>query len=83
MVHFLLNREEYNLDEVTINLSMDNPYDRDHSIVTDYIEQGYKPCSSWFEGMVKKLKYDRRKVAQELECNFLGSGDNVFDPIQE
>jgi hypothetical protein len=29
--------------------------------------------------MVKKLKYDRRKVAQELECNFLGSGDNVFD----
>jgi hypothetical protein len=29
--------------------------------------------------MVKKLKYDRRKVAQELECNFLGSGDNVFE----
>jgi len=29
--------------------------------------------------MVKKLKYDKRKVAQELECNFLGSGDNVFD----
>ena len=79
LVHFLLNREEYNLDEIIINLSMDNPYDRDHSIVTDYIEQGYKPCSSWFEGMVKKLKYDRRKVAQELECNFLGSGDNVFD----
>ena len=49
LVHFLLNREEYNLDEVIINLSMDNPYDRDHSIVTDYIEQGYKPCSSWFE----------------------------------
>jgi hypothetical protein len=44
-------------------------------ILTD----GYKPCSSWFEGMVKKLKYDKRKVSQELECNFLGSGDNVFD----
>jgi hypothetical protein len=29
--------------------------------------------------MVKKLKYDKRKVSQELECNFLGSGDNVFD----
>ena len=29
--------------------------------------------------MVKKLKYDRRKVNQELECKFLGSGDNVFD----
>jgi hypothetical protein len=29
--------------------------------------------------MVKKLKFDRRKVAQELECTFLGSGDNVFE----
>ena len=29
--------------------------------------------------MVKKLKYDKRKVNQELECAFLGSGDNVFD----
>jgi hypothetical protein len=79
VVHFLLNREEYNLDETVIDLSMENSYERDHTRVTDYIAQGYKPCSSWFEGMVKKLKFDRRKVAQELECNFLGSGDNVFD----
>ena len=78
LVHFLLNREDYPIDTI-IDLSMDNPYDRDHTLTTDYIEKGYKPCSSWFEGMVKKLKYDRRKVAQELECNFLGSGDNVFD----
>ncbi len=78
LVHFLLNKEEYSTDAV-ISLSVANPYERDHSIVTDYIKQGYKPCSSWFEGMVKKLKYDRRKVAQELECNFLGSGDNVFE----
>ena len=78
LVHYLLNREDYPLDAV-ISLTNNNPYDRDHTIVTDYISQGYKPCSAWFEGMVKKLKYDRRKVAQELECNFLGSGDNVFD----
>jgi len=78
LVHFLLNREDYPKDTV-LDLSIDNPYERDHSKVTDYISQGYKPCSSWFEGMVKKLKFDRRKVAQELECNFLGSGDNVFD----
>jgi len=78
LVHYLLNREEYK-DDVVIDLSTDKPYERDHSIVTEYIKQGYKPCSSWFEGMVKKLKYDRRKVAQELECNFLGSGDNVFE----
>ena len=42
---------------------------------------GYKPCSSWFEANGKKLKYDKRKVSQELECNFLGSGDNVFDSL--
>jgi len=78
LVHYLLNREEYKQDSI-VSLSIDNPYDRDLEIVKDYINKGYKPCSSWFEGMVKKLKYDRRKVAQELECNFLGSGDNVFD----
>jgi len=78
LVHYLLNREDYPIDTI-IDLSMENPYDRDHNITKDYMEQGYKPCSAWFEGMVKKLKYDRRKVAQELECNFLGSGDNVFD----
>jgi hypothetical protein len=78
IVHFLLNRDEYPND-VVVDLSISNPYERDLSIVKDYISKGYKPCSSWFEGMVKKLKYDRRKVAQELECNFLGSGDNVFE----
>lgn len=78
LVHYLLNREDYPKD-VVIDLSIDNPYDRDHSVVKNYIENGYKPCSPWFESMVKKLKYDRRKVSQELECNFLGSGDNVFD----
>lgn len=78
LVHYLLNKEEYKITDI-IDLSSENPYERDHSKVTELIGQGYKPCSSWFEGMVKKLKYDRRKVAQELECNFLGSGDNVFD----
>ena len=78
LVHFLLNREDYPEDTV-VDLSIENPYERDHAVTTDYINKGYKPCSAWFEGMVKKLKFDRRKVAQELECNFLGSGDNVFD----
>lgn len=78
LVHYLLNREEYTDDDI-VDLSVENPYERDINIITEYVNLGYKPCSSWFEGMVKKLKYDRRKVAQELECNFLGSGDNVFD----
>ena len=78
LVDYLRERENHKNDEV-VDLSVDNPYERDYEIVKDYISRGYKPCSSWFEGMVKKLKYDKRKVAQELECNFLGSGDNVFD----
>ncbi len=78
LVHYLLNKDDYKKEDI-IDLSNENPYERDFDRIKDLIDQGYKPCSSWFEGMVKKLKYDRRKVAQELECNFLGSGDNVFD----
>jgi hypothetical protein len=43
------------------------------------MDNGYKPTSDWFEKMAKKLKFDKRKISQELECNFLGSGDNVFE----
>jgi hypothetical protein len=78
MIHYLLNKEEYTKDDI-LDLSHENSYERDHQVVIDHIEEGYKPCSSWYEGMVKKLKYDKRKVSQEIESNFLGSGDNVFD----
>jgi len=54
----------------------------DFDEIKEKMAAGFKPTSSWFEGMVKKLKYDKRKVSQELECNFLGSGDNVFDSKQ-
>jgi len=78
IVHYLLNREDYPADSI-VNLHNENPYERDFDVVKDYIEQGYKPCSNWYEGMAKKLKFDKRRISQELECNFLGSGDNVFD----
>lgn len=79
IVHFFLNRDEYNLDEVIIDYSHIDPFQRDFDEMKERFAEGYKPSSSWFEAMVKKLKYDKRKVAQELECNFLGSGDNVFE----
>ena len=69
--HYMLNREQYNDNEVVI-------YDFDIEKYQEYQEQGYKPFSSWFESMSKKFKYDRRKIAQELECDFLGSGDGVI-----
>jgi hypothetical protein len=78
IIHYLLNKEEYPDDKI---LSWEGiPFDtRNYDDLKTIMDSGYKPCSDWFERMVKKLKYDKRKVSQELECNFLGSGDNVFD----
>lgn len=80
IIHYLLNKEEYDKDNIISwgNVSFEA---RDYVKLREIMDEGYKPCSSWFEGMVKKLKYDKRKVSQELECNFLGSGDNVFDSV--
>jgi hypothetical protein len=71
ILHYMLNREQYNDDEV---VRTDLPL-KDY---VKHIENGYKPFSSWFEKMSKKFLYDRRKIAQELECDFLGSGDGVI-----
>jgi hypothetical protein len=81
LIHYYLNREDYNQIE-EIDYSKTDFSERDFSVIKKQIASGYKPTSSWFEGMVKKLKFDKRKVSQELECNFLGSGDNVFDSKQ-
>lgn len=81
LIHYFLNREDYKNLEI-IDLSGTDPRTRDFEEIKQKISDGYKPTSSWFESMVKKLKYDKRKVSQELECNFLGSGDNVFDSKQ-
>ena len=78
IIHYLLNKEEYNVSDI-ISWEPIEFSDRNYDDLKKIIEDGYKPCSAWFESMVKKLKYDKRKVSQELECNFLGSGDNVFD----
>jgi hypothetical protein len=75
IIHYFLNREEHLNDDV-INF---NEKQKDYSEINSLILKGYKPTSNWYEKMVKKLKYDKRKVNQELECAFLGSGDNVFD----
>jgi hypothetical protein len=69
--HYMLNREQYDDNDVVL-------YDFDITKYRELEEQGYKPYSSWFESMSKKFKYDRRKISQELECDFLGSGDGVI-----
>ncbi len=71
IVHYMLNREQYDDDEIVMT-------DFEIENYKQYEEEGYKPLSSWFESMSKKFKFDRRKIAQELECDFLGSGDGVI-----
>jgi len=81
IVDYLLNKTERD-DSENISYEHLNAYERDYKEIREYFAQGYKPCSSWYEKMVKKLKYDKRKINQELNCEFLGSGDNVFDNTQ-
>ena len=81
LIHYLLNREEFD-DSKNVSFAHVDPYERDYEELKHFFKQGYKPCSTWYEKMVKKLKYDKRKINQELNCEFLGSGDNVFDNKQ-
>ena len=75
IIHYYLNRHEYQDLEIIDYNGKEKNFDE----IKELVNKGYKPSSSWYESMVKKLKYDKRKVNQELECAFLGSGDNVFD----
>ena len=66
-IHYLLNKTEYTNDDIISwsDIAFEN---RNFEELKMIMDTGYKPCSTWFEGMVKKLKYDKRKVSQELEC---------------
>jgi hypothetical protein len=81
LVHYLLNKDEQD-ESKHISFAHLDPYERNYEEISNYFKDGYKPCSTWYEKMVKKLKYDKRKINQELNCEFLGSGDNVFDNKQ-
>jgi hypothetical protein len=78
IIHYMLNREDYDDSKIIIRYGDIDPRERDYEEIKLKLSNGYKVYSSWFEGMAKKLKFDRRKISQELECNFLGSGDNVI-----
>jgi len=43
------------------------------------MDEGWEASSPWFEEQVKDANGDMRKIAQELLCSFLGSGDNFID----
>ena len=45
------------------------------------MDEGWEAVSSWFEEQIKTANNDMRKIAQELLCSFLGSGDNFIAEI--
>jgi len=53
-IHYLLNKEEYSPDKI-ISWA-DKPFlERNFDEVKELMNNGYKPCSAWFERLVKKL----------------------------
>lgn len=42
------------------------------------MDDGWEATSPWFEDEVKSANGDMRKIAQEILCSFLGSGDNFI-----
>ena len=42
------------------------------------VKNGYKPTSPWYENMCMTLNNNTKKIAQELDVSFLGSGGNVI-----
>jgi hypothetical protein len=43
------------------------------------VEDGWKPTSTWYENMCMALNNNARRIAQELDVSFLGSGGNVIE----
>ena len=42
------------------------------------MDDGWEASSPWYEEQVRNANGDMRKIAQELLCSFLGSGDNFI-----
>ena len=42
------------------------------------MDDGWEACSPWFEVQLMNSNGDMKKIAQELLCSFLGSGDNFI-----
>lgn len=60
---------------------MDNIYETDESTIEYYevmVKDGWKPLSPWYEEMAADMG-DPKKIAQELDVSFIGSGGNVVD----
>jgi hypothetical protein len=48
-------------------------------VINKFITEGYKPQSTWYENMCRDMNFNKRMINQDLECAFIGSGDNVIE----
>jgi hypothetical protein len=48
-------------------------------VIAKFVSDGYKPHSTWYENMCRDMNFNKRMINQELECAFIGSGDNVIE----
>ena len=58
---------------------IDSAHELDPDEILRLLEEGYKPYSSWYENMCRDMNFNKRMINQELECAFIGSGDNVIE----
>jgi len=45
----------------------------------EYVKNGYTPISPWYLEMIRQMNGNMRLVNQEINCDFLGSGETVID----
>lgn len=65
-------------DQMTEDL-IDEKEEWDPEKWSQMVKEGWEPTSSWFEDMCAQLNHNKRSIAQELLCDFQGSGDQVID----
>lgn len=74
-----ISTPEHERTEEVIHVPMHGDIKTRDEYCNRLIAEGYRPHSPWFETMCRSMNLNRRDIAQELECSFLGSGDNVID----
>ena len=74
LVDWMSNSEVRDMFPVKLN-GLDIPREEWQELFRD----NWKPCSPWYESMCRELNFDKRMINQEINCNFLGSGDNVVE----
>jgi hypothetical protein len=52
---------------------------KDPAVYQKLMQDGYEPTSSWFRAQCAKQDYNPKKIAQEIQGQFIGSGGNLID----